>query len=265
MSRPIRLTWLPLALCLLLHLPSRAAAQAAPEARLVPYRKGAQWGYADRRGRVVLPLRYDEAGPFVDEIAWVRVGQRYGYIDGAGNPVTPVQYERAGTFRNGRATVALPGGEAFDIGPSGQRLSTPPEVLEEDFLAQGDPVRQNGKVGFRFTVGSAVVPPVYDEVRDLYHAGLVLVRQGPKWGVVDNRGRLRLAPEYDAIRAVEQNGYQLPIVEQQGRFGYLGPDGKLLVEPKYAAAEPFEAGVARVTTVAGQTGYIDSAGREYFE
>jgi hypothetical protein len=231
----------------------------------VPYHKGTQWGYADRRGRLVLPLRYDEAGPFVDEIAWVRVGGLYGYIDGAGNPVTPVQYERAGTFRHGRARVTLPGGETFDIGPSGQRLNEPAETFEEDFLAQGDPVRQNGKVGFRFSVGEAVVPPVYDEVRDLYHDGLVLVRQGPKWGVVDNRGRLRLPAEYDAIRAVEQNGYQFPIVEQQGRFGYLGPDGKLLVPPKYSAAEPFEAGVARVTTPAGQTGYIDQSGREYFE
>lgn len=247
-----------------LLLPPATHAQAEAEVRLVPYRKGAQWGYADRRGRLVLPLRYDEAGPFVDEVAWVRVGQLYGYIDGGGNPVTPVQFERAGNFRNGRARVTLQG-ETFDIGPTGRRLTEPAEVLEEEFLAQGDPVRQNGKVGFRFTVGAAEVPPVYDEVRDLYHHGLLLVRQGPKWGVVDNRGRLRLAPQFDAIRAVEQNGYQFPIVEQQGRFGYLGPDGKLLVAPKYAAAEPFEAGVARVTTATGQQGYIDAEGREYFE
>ncbi|WP_165903841.1 WG repeat-containing protein [Hymenobacter gummosus] len=260
----IRFARLLLALLLLGSAPS-AFAQSGGEVRLVPYRKGAQWGYADRRGRVVLPLRYDEAGPFVDEIAWVRVGTLYGYIDGAGNPVTPVQYARAGTFRRGRASVQLPDGSTFDIGPSGQRLTEPAEVTEEDFLAQGDPVRQGGKVGFRFTVGSAVVPPVYDEVRDLYHDGLVLVRQGPKWGVVDNRGRLRLEPQFDAITAVEQNGYQFPVVEQQGRFGYLGPDGKLLVAPKYARAEPFEAGVARVTTPDGQTGYIDQSGREYFE
>ncbi|MCC3156335.1 WG repeat-containing protein [Hymenobacter sp. 15J16-1T3B] len=260
----IRVAWLPAVLLGVLVSCGPAAAQFGP-ARLVPYRKGAQWGYADRRGRVVLPLRYDEAGPFVDEIAWVRVGQLYGYIDGAGNPVTPVQYERAGTFRGGRARVSLPGGDTFDIDSSGQRLTQPPEEVEEDFMAQGDPVRRGGKVGFRFTVGSAEVPPVYDEVRDLYHDGLVLVRRGPKWGVVDNRGRLRLEPQFDAITAVEQNGYQFPIVEQQGRFGYLGADGKLLVTPKYAHAEPFVAGVARVTTATGQTGYIDTEGREYFE
>lgn len=256
--------FLPVLALLLGFGPPEAVAQSEPP-RLVPYHKGAQWGYADRRGRLVLPLRYDEAGPFVDEIAWVRVGTLYGYIDGAGNPVTPVQYERAGTFRGGRARVTLPGGETFDIDSAGQRLTTPAPVLEEDFLAQGDPVRQGGKVGFRFTVGSAEVPPVYDEVRDLYRDGLLLVRRGAKWGVVDNRGRLRQEPRFDAITAVEQNGYQFPIVEQQGRFGYLDATGKLLVTPKYAAAAPFEAGVARVTTAAGLSGYIDTEGREYFE
>ncbi|OON68259.1 WG repeat-containing protein [Hymenobacter sp. CRA2] len=257
-----RFAWLPLTGGFLLgHLALAQTPATAP--RLVPYHKGAQWGYADRRGRLVLPLRYDEAGPLVDEVAWVRIGTRYGYIDGGGNPITPVQYERAGTFRNGRATVML-NGETFDISSTGKRLTEPAEVVEEDFLPQGDPMRQGGKVGFRFSVGQATVPPLYDEVRDLYHDGLVLVRQGPKWGVVDSRGRIRLAPEYDAIRAVEQNGYQFPIVEQQGRFGYLGTDGKLLVPPKYAAAEPFEAGVARVTTTSGVVGYIDAEGREYF-
>jgi hypothetical protein len=254
------LAWLPLVVL----LSSTPAAAQSSTARLVPYRKGTQWGYADRRGRLVLPLRYDEAGPFIDEVAWVRIGKCYGYIDGAGNFLTPVQYDRADNFHNGRATVAI-GDDSFDISISGRRLTDAPEAVEEEFMAQGDPLRQDGKMGFRFTVGTAVVPPVYDEVRDLHRNGLLLVRQSDKWGVVDNRGRLRLRLQYDAIRATEQNGFAFPIVEQQGRYGYLSSAGKLLIKPKYAAAEPFVAGVARVTTVDGRVGYIDETGREYFE
>ncbi|AYA37759.1 WG repeat-containing protein [Hymenobacter oligotrophus] len=254
-----RILWLPLAFA----LSYVAAAQPAP-ARLVPCRKGNQWGYADRQGRMVLPLRYDEAGPFVDEVAWVRMGGRYGYIDGGGNAITPVHFERASNFQQGRATVVLKG-DTFDIDISGHRLTEPREQAEEDYLAQGDPLRRNGKVGFRFSIGDAVVPPVYDEVQDLYHDGLLLVRQGPKWGVVDNRGRQRLPLSFDNIRASEQNGYAYPIVEQQGRFGYLGPNGKLIIKPKYAAAEPFVAGVARVITPEGKVGYVDDEGREYFD
>ncbi|GAA4391619.1 WG repeat-containing protein [Hymenobacter koreensis] len=235
-------------------------------AQLVPYRQGTKWGYADRRGQLVLPLSYDEAGPFVERAAWVRQGQLYGYIDGGGHPLTPVQYERAGNFANGRATVQL-GGETFDIDRNGLRLIEPASrAPEEDFLAQGDAVRQGGKVGFRFSMGSnKVVPALYDELRDLYHDGLLLVRQGTKWGVLNAEGQPTLRPEYDAIRATDANGYVYPVVEQRGRFGYLSHTGTLLTPIKYTAAEPFVAGVARVTTPDGLVGYIDETGREYFD
>ncbi|UOQ78893.1 WG repeat-containing protein [Hymenobacter sp. 5516J-16] len=115
----------PLFLLLLLMLAAANSAWAqTATSRLVPFRKGGKWGYADQSRRLVLPLRYDEAGPFVEEIAWVRQGQRYGYIDGGGNPVTPLQFTRATTFRLGRATVEL-NGETFELGPTGQRLTEP--------------------------------------------------------------------------------------------------------------------------------------------
>ncbi|MCB2406599.1 WG repeat-containing protein [Hymenobacter lucidus] len=250
-----------LALALLL---AAASPVQTTTARLIPFHKGQKWGYADQNRRLVLPLQYDEAGPFVQEIAWVRIGTLYGYIDGGGNPVTPVQFSKAGTFQRDRATVEL-NGETFQIDGSGQRVTTPAEPEPEtDFLTQGDLTRQNGKVGFRFTVGQAVVPPVYDEIQENYN-GLLFVRQGAKWGVLNNKGKLTLPLEYDAIRAVEVNNFANAIVEQQGRFGYLAEDGRLLVPIKYSAAEPFLADVARVTTPDGRTGYIDARGREFFE
>jgi len=233
-------------------------------ARLVPFRRGDKWGYADPSRRLVLPLQYDEAGPFVSEVAWVRVGQLYGYIDGAGNPITPVQFSKAGTFHRGRATVELKG-ETYDLDTSGNRLSAPAEPEpESDFLTQGDVTHKDGKVGFRFTVGQTVVPPIYDEIRENYN-GLLFVRQGPKWGVLNDKGKPVLPLELDAIRATEATGFTLPVVEQQGRFGYLADDGHLLVPPKYQAAESFVEGVARVTTPDGRTGYVDTRGREFFE
>ncbi|RYU77978.1 WG repeat-containing protein [Hymenobacter persicinus] len=233
-------------------------------ARLVPFRRGSKWGYADPSRRLVLPLLYDEAGPFVGEVAWVRVGQLYGYIDGAGNPITPVQFTKASNFHRGRGTVEL-NGQTYDLDTSGNRLTTPPDPEpESDFLTQGDLTHKDGKVGFRFTVGAAQVPAIYDEIRENYN-GLLFVRQGPKWGVLNDKGKPVLPLEFDAIQASEANGFALPVVEQQGRFGYLADDGHLLVAPKYQAAEPFVEGVARVTTPDGRSGYLDTRGREFFE
>ncbi|UOG75121.1 WG repeat-containing protein [Hymenobacter tibetensis] len=257
---------LRLALCVLVLLSEGAALAQTTKGPLVPFRRGSRWGYADRTRRVVLPLLYNEAGPFVNEVAWVRQGLLYGYIDAGGNSITPVQFSRASNFQQGRATVEL-SGETFDINSSGQRLSTPPDPEPEtDYLEQGDLMRRQGKVGFRFTVGSTtVVLAEYDEIRDLHHDGLLLVRQGAKWGVLNAEGKRTLPLEYDAIQATSANGFAYPIVEQAGRFGYVSTEGRLLTPVAYAAAEPFIEEVARVTTPDGKIGYIDSRGKEYFE
>lgn len=238
-----------------------------PPARLLPFRRGSLWGYADQRRRLVLPLRYDDAGPFVDDIAWVRRGANFGYILPDGRPLTPLHFTRADNFQRGRATVELQG-ETYQIDCTGNRLPGPPDsansTAETDFLEQGDLVRRNGKVGFRFSVGHAVVPAEYDEIQDIYN-GLLLVRRGAKWGVINQKGRLTLPLEYDTIQATPANNYAFPIVEQAGRFGYLDADGKLLVKPQYREAQPFVAGTARVLTEGGQAGCIDTRGREFFE
>lgn len=231
--------------------------------RLVPFRQGTRWGYADHSRRLVLPLRYDEAGPFVRELAWIRIGSLYGYIDGGGNPVTPVQYTQASNFRaDGRATVEL-NGETFDIGPSGHRLTEPASSSpDEDPLEHGDVVRQGGKVGFRFTVGAAAVPPIYDEIRENYN-GLLFVRQGAKWGVIDGKGHLVQPVQLDGIRLT--GNLLLPVVQQGPLYGYLDEAGRSLTEIRYSQAEPFMSGVARVVTPTGQTGYIDTNGVEFWD
>ncbi|GGF00912.1 WG repeat-containing protein [Hymenobacter cavernae] len=251
-------------LSLLLLTGSAIAENQLASPSLVPFRQGTKWGYADQRQHLVLPLQYDEAGPFADGLAWVRQGQFFGYINTSGNLITPLHYTQAGNFQRGRATVGL-GSETFDIDAGGRRLSTPPTPAPEtDVLSLGHITHQSGKLGYRFTVGDAVVPAAYDEIRELA-SGVLLVRQGQKWGAINGKGKLVLPLAYDAIRASADNESAFPIIEQQGHFGYLGADGRLLVKPKYRAAAPFQEGVARVVTEAGQPGYIDARGEEYFK
>lgn len=257
MKRPLLLL-----LLLVVLVGARPWSGGSEASRLVPFRQGSKWGYADQSRRLVLPLRYDGAGPFVQEIAWVRQGPLFGYIDGAGNPVTPVQYTRASTFRQGRATVELQG-ETFDIGPTGRRLTEPavPEP-EEEPLEHGDLVRRDGKVGFRFTVGSASVPALYDEIRENYN-GLLFVRLGSKWGVINSQGKLVQPLRYDAIRLT--GNLVFPVVQQGSLFGYLDEEGTTLTDVRYPQAEPFFHDIAQVTAPDGQPGYINANGQEFWE
>ncbi|UOQ78894.1 WG repeat-containing protein [Hymenobacter sp. 5516J-16] len=91
-------------------------------------------------------------------------------------------------------------------------------------------MRKEGKVGFRFTVGSGSVPALYDEIRENYN-GLLFVRQGSKWGVIDSRGKLVQPVRYDAIRLT--SNLMFPVVQLGQLFGYLDEEGNTLTEIRY--------------------------------
>lgn len=44
-----------------------------------------KWGYIDKRGNVIISLKYDFAGRFSEGLARVRIGKTWGYIDKQGN------------------------------------------------------------------------------------------------------------------------------------------------------------------------------------
>ncbi len=48
---------------------------------------GGKWGYIDQRGELVIPYRYDDAEPFSDGLAQVRVGQQWFFVDRQGKTV----------------------------------------------------------------------------------------------------------------------------------------------------------------------------------
>jgi hypothetical protein len=79
-----------------------------------------RWGYIDRSGREIIPLRFYDAGDFAEGLAPVNAGgggegesslcgpsANYGYIDKTGSLVIKPQFTRASGFQNGRARVFL--------------------------------------------------------------------------------------------------------------------------------------------------------------
>jgi WD40 repeat protein len=66
------------------------------------------------------PDGYIITGPFSEGLAPVSDGKRFGYIDETQKLVIPIRYEQAGQFYNGRARVVLEG-ERFFIDKDGER------------------------------------------------------------------------------------------------------------------------------------------------
>ena len=68
------------------------------------------------------PEGYIIAGPYSEGLAPVRDGDRFGYIDRNQKLVIPLRFEQAGQFYNGRARV-VENGKSFFIDKNGERVA----------------------------------------------------------------------------------------------------------------------------------------------
>lgn len=68
---------------------------------LIPYRKGDLWGYANPYKSIVIEPVYNEADLFYEGLAVVKKAGKYGYINKDGKVVIPIKYLVAKPFRFG--------------------------------------------------------------------------------------------------------------------------------------------------------------------
>lgn len=54
---------------------------------------GNKKGYINKNGKIVIPLKYDYAHDFRENLAWVRLGNKYGCINKSGTLIIPAKYE----------------------------------------------------------------------------------------------------------------------------------------------------------------------------
>ena len=64
-------------------------------------------------------------------------------------------------------------------------------------------------------------------------------------------------PQFDKAAAFSEG---LAPVRQSGHWGFVGPNGKMVINPQFDEAAAFAGGLARVKA-GGQTGYIDANGK----
>lgn len=139
------------------------------EGLAIVYRRG-KYGYADRKGREVIPCMYDEAYPFSGGAAVVTIhGSKWEFDYMGDRPVSP-------------------GEQSFVIDKTGKRISA---VYDRVALAFDDfdnlgrhfkdglaAVKRNGKWGFINQAGREIISCRYDEVWNAFTNGITAVYNG---------------------------------------------------------------------------------------
>jgi hypothetical protein len=101
MARP----WLNLALFLLLAAP---AGQGNPgEPRLTPFEADGKWGFINKKGAIVVPLKFERAESFQNGRARVKLDGQWRYVDRKGKPIEQASLGSATMEEDGTIVLQL--------------------------------------------------------------------------------------------------------------------------------------------------------------
>jgi hypothetical protein len=118
-------------------------------------------GFIDRRGKVVIPLRYRFAMDFAEDLASVWVEPRLcGYIDDDGREIIAPQFRYCRPFAHGVAAVETDAGWTF-IGRSGTPITSYAFDEVGHFADDRGAVRIHDKWGYIDGRGNFVISPRY--------------------------------------------------------------------------------------------------------
>lgn len=188
----------------LISLVAIAVAQSEP---LFVVTRGEKSGFVDRAGQPVIPFEYDEARPFSEGLAGVRLQKRWGYIGPDGKIVIEPRYVIALDFSGGLAAVAT-------------------ETNAFTFIDRS---------------GNPAFDATFEEARS-FSDGLAAVRRGTNWWFVDAHGVGLLEDEdFENVGAFAQG---LAPVQRGGLWGYVTRKGQLKIRPMFKSADPFLGGYA---------------------
>ncbi len=199
-----------------------------------------EWENNQRRQRLIKPgisraarpIVYDELLRMTDNMAAVRNGDLCGYVDSAGKLRIPFQFAQARSFHDGYAVVQFPPAQRSAwavITKTGkfQFLDKAGDIEElRSYHESLAAVKARGKWGFLDKRQAIAIAPDYDEVRDFAN-GLAAVRIGEAWGYIDKRGE-RVAWGFQGawdFDTPEKNGLGNDSEVKTAKLGLIKQDG----------------------------------------
>jgi hypothetical protein len=228
--------------------------------KLRPITRGTKVVFVDATGQRLGNTSFDEALPFSEGLAAVRLGNKWGFIDTSGRIVIPPTFEAAFYFREGVANATLSADPVL-IDKSGKVLARGYDQLS-GVVAEGRiPVSRASKYGYLDLHGAIAIPLIYDGA-DSFSEGLAPVKRGEKWGYIDGDGAVVIPFVFDSADVF---GSGLAPVRKEGQSGFIDTSGNFVFRLSFEESPGFwqldgDTDVSRFWTQQGDFGYVNSSG-----
>jgi len=279
----------------ILGTPEATSVEYSPERHinpitLLPIEVNGQWGYADRRGDIVVEPKYEWVdylyGPFRDKNmrqVWFARYLYEGKMDWmvfTGSRRSQSNLIKANNFqvhdggwgaatRYASAYVVMGQGAGdtrryYLMQSGGDRMTDAIYTGMLRMKSGYSAVEIDGRCGFIDTRGKVVVPLEFAELRSIWD-GLAAARlpeaKGGAWGFIDKRGKFRFRDQAGEIVQLRSYHEGLAAVEVRGKWGFLDKSQRGRIRPIYDQVRDF-AGCCAAVRRGLQWGYIDVTGKE---
>jgi Protein of unknown function (DUF3298). len=230
------------------------------EGRAVVIDEKGKYQLIDDSGDMVTSKGYSYMADMHDGRAMVNNQQAdgktlYGYVDRSGKEVIPLRYEDASDFANRHAIVKVKENEYALIRHDGSKEA---EFHYPFVGVLGDgllPFQQtaNGKYGYINEKGTVKIQPTYSTAFPFQNSRAIVNKAedfGAEYGLIDTRGNLIIQTIYNDITAIGQQRYAVgkAIDPDQTFLGSMyaifDSDGKRLTDFVYTDVQPYRKGLA---------------------
>ncbi|MCI0651966.1 MAG: WG repeat-containing protein [Planctomycetes bacterium] len=227
------------------------------------------FGFVDRTGKVVIPIQFPYAREFTEGVALAGApigaakAERYGFIDTSGAWAIEPRFAWAQPFAEGIARVL----DAEDrhwhlIDRKGKEFGALRSFQLPEF-SEGLAAVQTAKddlFGYADQSGKLSIAPRFTEASKFSEGRAAVksrdVHGGARWYYIDRAGS-RIGTESCNVAREFKEGFG--VIERDGRYGYCGLDGRVVIEPAFTKAHSFDEGFARVEQ-GGRHGFISPRG-----
>lgn len=219
------------------------------------------WGAVNEKGKEVIACVHDSLVQQLDEFLVVEFKGSYGIINFHEDwIITPQQHPLR----------LLSNTHYFELAPKTTFLkSLKKEIIyfsdnkleaKHDHLIEYHPDGAIWKINYSGVIIDRGKQPENSEIVFAESEGLRGIKKDGRYGFVDDRGRLRIANRYEAIKPFSGT---LAAVKILGRWGFINHQDNIAVQPVYDDVSPFINGVA-VVKQKDLFGMIDKTGKLLF-
>lgn len=237
----------------------------ANESRIIVYNKELGYGYTNELGELIIPLRYDEAHPFLEGKAKVRYDTEYGYINREGEfllnkTILPKEYDWGWQYDD---IIIAKKDTSFGCLKKDLSILFPfefssrEEVQEKvsQFITIGPKNKiakpyidsSTGLFGILSENNDVLVPAIFEEIlgvqkKDRYHdvnnpiniefkSELIPVKFNLLWGYIDTDGRTIIPFIYDKASNFSEGLAVVTLIDQKYNVeqGFINQKGEMVI------------------------------------